>query len=126
MAWSITVKDADDYFKPNVHEHGLFWDKQKPNDKKWAFARAVVLLEASENRAMEDPDSDADSSSIHDDFAVFAQAVYMLQNVSRQQEPGRGGAVRKRKSKAEQEENPVIAPMATFFFRNSTAIMERG
>ncbi len=114
MAYTQTAVDADTYFKPNAHLLGRTWSEYKPEEKSAALAQAQQELELYTGRQMEDTNSGW-TYGPRDDYAVFEQAVFMLQNLHRANMTGGQRAVKLPKEDAGKEprQNDIgIAPMA--------------
>ena len=114
MAYTKDITNADAYFKPNAHLKGHTWSEFSQNDRKAALAQAQQELELYTGRQMVDPESDW-TYGARDDYAVFEQAIFMLENIHRRNAAGTVRAVKLPKKDAGREprqDDIGIAPMA--------------
>lgn len=126
LSWTKTVTDCDQYFLPNNHLKAYSYRKYTEDEKTAAFTQAVRELQVSQGRAMEDPDDD---DTYRDDYAVYEQTMYLLDNTSRQLEGGVPNVINLTSSEDKQEVNRVgvlIAPEALRYFAISRIKMVRG
>ena len=86
MAFTKTLADCDIYFYPNNHIKAYSWKKYDNDEKEAAFTQAIRELTVSEGRSMDDPTSDDDV--YRDDYAVYEQSLYILENTPRQLKAG--------------------------------------
>ena len=128
MVWTKTVTDVDEYFLPNNHIKAYSWRKYSADEKEAAFTQAVRDLQVSQGREMEDPDADTDV--YRDDYAVFEQSLYILENTPRQKAGGVPNVVDLTKSEDESEvlkrKGVLISPEALPFFAINRIKMVRG
>jgi hypothetical protein len=80
MAYTKTLRDADEYFHPDKHMAGTLYAEFLDNEKKAAFAEAQRMLEKYLARQLEDPDNDVQNYDIRDDYAHFEQMLHLLRN----------------------------------------------
>lgn len=80
MAYSKTITDANTYFAATNHVRALDWANYSTNERTGALAQAKRELELFIGRDVEDP---AASDHFRDDYAIFEQAMYILDNTVR-------------------------------------------
>jgi len=130
-----TIADADLYFSPDNHSRAADWSDHTPAARSGAFAQARRELEAFTGRDMQDPlDDDAGSaldtmtdSGIYgsrDDFAVYEQALEILDRQPRR-ETG-SSAKRLGKPKESETQGFRISPIALTYLRTNRIKMVRG
>ena len=127
MAWTKTVEDCNEYFKPNNHLKAYSYRKYEEDEKTAAFNQAVRELKVSQGRELEDPTSD--DQVYRDDYGVFTQAMYLLENTSRQLEGGVSSVIDLTSQDEKQETNRVgvlISPEALRYFAVNRLVMRRG
>lgn len=79
----VTVEEADAYFKPENHREGQAWDGlDDETAKQGLLTQAQRELELTQGRIMVTPDS-TDQLGPRDDYAVFEQALFLLENAPR-------------------------------------------
>ena len=126
MTWTKTVEDANEYFLPSNHIKSYSWRKYNKDDKVAAFAQAVRVLQASQGREMEDPDSDDDT--YRDDYAVYEQALFILENTPRQLSGGVPNVVNLVDDNNDELERKgvLISPDAAMYFAMNRIHLVRG
>ena len=92
MAYTKTITDADNYFKPNVHLKAGSWDVYSAGDKQAALAQAQRVLELHLNSDASDP---ATTDRYRWDYAIFEQALFMLEELPKRKTSGAGVVVSK-------------------------------
>ena len=80
MAYSKTITDANTYFSATNHVRALDWANYSTNERTGALAQSKRELELFIGRNVEDP---ASSDHFRDDYAIFEQAMYILDNTVR-------------------------------------------
>jgi len=85
MAFTKTVSDMDDYFKPNNHLKSYTYRKFDIDVQTAAFNQAKRELEVSLGTALVDPD---DGDTYRNDYALYEQSLYILENTPRQEVSG--------------------------------------
>ena len=78
MAYTKDIDDATTYF--DTHVKKLDWDNFGTDEKTAALVQAQRELEARLNRDMVDP---SDDDRYRDDYAVFEQALFLLEETVR-------------------------------------------
>lgn len=80
MAYSQDIDDANVYFAVTNHVRGLDWANYSTDERTGALAQAQRELELFIGRDAEDP---ATTDKFRDDYAIFEQAIYILDNTVR-------------------------------------------
>ena len=127
MAWTKTLADCDAYFVPNNHLKAYSYRQYDADVKEAAFNQAVRELKVSQGRELQDPTTD--DQVYRDDFGVFEQTIYLLDNTARQLEDGRTSVIDLTSQDEKQETNRVgvlISPEALRFFAVNRLVMRRG
>jgi len=127
MAYTKDIDDANTYFMSDNHLKSYDWTSFDTVQRTGALAQAQRELQVGLGRDMEDPVSDDDA--YRDDYAVFEQALYILENTPRKKE--RGGAavvdLADKDDKIEIKRKGVsIAPEAKQYFALNTIKVVRG
>lgn len=128
MAYTKTIEDAEDYFKPNNHLNAYDWRSYDEDTKNAAFNQAKRELQVSLNITLEDPASDSDRYRF--DYAHFEQALYILMNTPRQEEDGIDNVIDEG-DEDKDEKNPIrqgvlISPQAQRYLRINRIHISRG
>ena len=85
MAYTKTIDDCDDYFKPNMHLNAYDWRAHDKDVREAAFNQAQRELEVSLGSELEDPET---GDTYRCDYAHFEQALFILMNTARQESDG--------------------------------------
>ena len=80
MAYTKDIDDADLYFAATNHVRALDWANYSTDERTGALAQAKRELELFIGRDAEDP---ATTDRFRDDYAIFEQALYILDNTVR-------------------------------------------
>jgi len=118
MAYTKTLSDCDDYFKPNTHLNSYDWRSYDPDVQAAAFAQAKRELEVSLGVSLTDPEDD---DIYRCDYAHFEQALYILMNTPRQEVSGISNVIDEADGESESKKRPVrqgvlISPQAQRYF----------
>ena len=127
MAYTKDIDDANTYFKSDNHLKSYDWTGFDTVLRTGALAQAQRELQVSLGREMIDPDSDDDT--YRDDYAVFEQALYILENTPRKKERGAAAVVdiSDPDEKIEIKRKGIsIAPEAKQYFALNTIKVVRG
>ena len=81
MAYTKTVADADVYFRADTHLKASSWNKHDDDTKKAALAHAQRVLEMHLGRDADDP---ASTDRYRWDYAIFEQALFMIEDLPRE------------------------------------------
>ena len=84
--FTLGITDADAYFGPESHVSHKAWNAFSPEERKAAIAQAKREVRQWLGRDLEDPSSV--TAQIQDGYAVWEQALFILQNTDR---TGRSG-----------------------------------
>lgn len=126
-AYTKTIADADEYYYPNNHIKSYSWRAYEPDEQEAALAHAKRMLEVSLGRDLEDP---ASTDVYRDDYAVFEQALYILDNVPRQKSNGIDGVVDlvedNKEGEALKRKPILICPEAKQFLAHNIIRFARG
>lgn len=114
MAFTKTIDDADQYFYPSNHINSYDWRKYDSDTREAAFNQAKREIETILGAALSDP---VDGSYIRHDYALYEQALYILENTKRQEIDGQDDVIDMADSDKEKKEAPtrigvLLAPMA--------------
>ena len=126
MAWTITKDDMDAYFLPNNHIKAYSYRKYEDDEKNASFTQSVRELQVSQGREMEDP---AENDTYRDDYAVFEQALYILEETPRQLEGGVPQVIDLTDHEEKQlldRKGALICPEASRYFGMNRIKMVRG
>jgi len=129
MAYTKTIDDCDDYFKPKNHIKSNSWNKFLANDKEGAFNQALRELQVKLGRLLVDPSDD--DAVYRDDYGHFEQCIYILENTPRQEMSGVSSAIDIADSdetddKDNTRQGVLISPMAWRYFQRARIKMLRG
>ena len=117
--YTKTIVDADRYFSPNNHVKGFSWESFSPVEREAAVKQAEREIVVYLGRDLADP---ADSDVYRDDYAVFEQALFLLEKTPHESSPGGGGkkTIAREQEKEDIEKDGVgVSPMAVrFLFKN--------
>jgi hypothetical protein len=80
MAWTKTITDANAFFAATNHVRALDWVNYSTDERTGALAQAKRELELFIGRDAEDP---ASTDRFRDDYAIFEQALFILDNTVR-------------------------------------------
>ena len=80
MAYTKDITDANIYFGAASHVRATDWANIPTAERTAALAQAKREIEARLNRDLYDPD---DTDRYRDDYAVFEQALYLLEETVR-------------------------------------------
>lgn len=126
MAFTKTLADCEAYLKPGNHVKANTWKGFDPSQHEAAFVQAQRELMVSLGRELEDPDA---TDVYRDDYAVYEQALYILEMTPARSSPGTSQA----KTLADAKENKqldrtgvMISPMAQRFLALNRLKMVRG
>ena len=126
MAFTKTVADADNFFLPNNHIQAYEWRKYSTTDKTAAFTQALRELQANQGREMQDP---ATTDTYRDDYAVFSQALWILERTPRQLMDGQDEVIditKDDEKKNVERKGILICPEAKMYLGRSSIKMVRG
>ena len=126
MAYTKDIDDANEYFKSDNHLKSYDWTGYDTKLRVGALAQALRELQVGLGREMEDPDDD---DTYRDDYAVFEQALYILENLPRKKERGAAAVVdlAAKDDKLEIKRKGIsIAPEAKQYFALNTIKVVRG
>jgi len=125
--WTKTVADCELYFLPNNHLKAYSFRQYNKDDKLAAFTQAVRELQVSQGRLMQDPDLDSDI--YRDDYAVYEQVMYILDNTARQKASGMPMVIDLTSTDDKQDTKRIgvlIAPEALRYMQINRIKMVRG
>lgn len=80
MAYTKTITDANTFFAATNHVRALDWSNYSTDERTGALAQAKRELELFIGRDAEDP---ASTDRFRDDYAIFEQALYILDETVR-------------------------------------------
>jgi hypothetical protein len=80
MAYTKTITDANTYFAPSSHVRALDWANYTTDERQGALTQAKREIELFIMRDVEDP---AASDRFRDDYAIFEQAMFILDQTVR-------------------------------------------
>lgn len=101
--FTATLDDCEAYFAPDRDLRSKTWLGYSQQERKASFEQAKRDIRLSIGRDLYQTTNQADT--IRDDYAVFEQAIYLLQNLSRAKE--NRAVVDLTRSKAERAEPDV-------------------
>lgn len=135
--FGITVANklvqADAYYAVANHIRHFDWDGYSEDEQKAALLQAERELDAHIGMTLEDSYSNtsfpiAEWSSYRPDYAVFEQALYLLNNTARQRTASSGAELIE-SDQYQEDERTIgvgIAPEAMVFLRINRVQIERG
>ena len=127
MAWTKTKADCDTYFHPDNHVKSYNWRSYTVDEQNAAFNQAYRELTANQGRDLEDPTTD--TQVYRDDYAVYEQALWILQNTPRQGSSGVPQVIDLAKDEEKEildRKGVLISPDAKMYFELSSIKMVRG
>ena len=135
--FGITIAEkltqADAYYGVANHIRSLDWGSYVENEQKAALLQAEREIDAHLGIALEENYSEtsfpiSEYSSYRPDYAIFEQALYLLNNTARQRTSSSGAELIESEQYQEQERTigVGIAPEAMVFLRINRIQMERG
>lgn len=123
MAFTKTLDDCDNYYRPNNHVKGHKWEAFDDDLRNAAFTQAIREIKVYVNRALVDPIS---GDIYRDDYAVFEQALYMLENGNIQESPGSDNVVEIGRNEEFNPDDNWLSPQALRFLQMSMVKTARG
>lgn len=127
MAWTKNVQDADAYFSPKNHVKAENWKAFSSDEKQAGFNQAKRELELSLGRDLQDPSTS--TTRIRDDYALYEQALFILENSKRVSGKGASAVVdldKKKEGTREDKRGPLIAPEASRYLGINRLKIVRG
>lgn len=125
--YTKTIDDANIYFYPNNHIRAYNWRKYKNDEQIAALAQAKRIIILSSGREMQDPVS---TDIYRDDYAIFEQALWILENTPRQKSSGVAGTITLVKDAEEgnmMDRKPIlVCPEAQQYLSNNRIKFARG
>ena len=128
MAYTSTIDDCDDYFKPNNHLNAYDWRSYDPDVREAAFNQAKRELEVALGAELVDPSS---GDTYRSDYAHFEQSLYILMNTHRQEESGQSNVIDEADGEEDSKKQPIrqgvlISPQAKRYLKLNMIKMNRG
>ena len=124
MAFTKTISDCNDYYKPDNHVKANKWRAFDDVLRQAAFTQAQRDIKLYLNRTLEDPSASQDV--YRDDYAVFEQALYMLENGNIQKTAGASKAVKTGRNEEQREDDNWLSPQALRFLYVNRMRIARG
>ena len=124
MAFTKTLDDCDAYYRPNNHIKGNKWNAYDSEIRNAAFVQAQRDIKLYLNRTLEDPS--ASQAVYRDDYAVYEQALYMLENGNIQETTGAEGVVKIGRDEESTKDDNWLSPQAIRFLYINRLRMARG
>jgi len=129
MAYTKTLENCEDYFKPNNHIQSYSWRQYDEDVKNAAFNQAKRELQVALGGLLSDPSSEDDI--YRQDYAHFEQSLFILENTPRQEADGVSNVIDEGDEDACNDNNPtrtgvVIAPQAKRYLKLNMIKMPRG
>ena len=123
MAFTKTLDDCDAYYRPDNHIKANKWKAYDVELRNAAFTQAQRDIQVYLNRTLDDPQS---ADIYRDDYAVYEQALYMLENGNIQEKPGSDSVVKIGRNEEFQEDDNWLSPQALRFMQMSMVKVARG
>ena len=80
MPAAFSIEAADDYFRPDKHIAGRLWDRFDDEEKRAALSHARRVIERIMGDDLTAPAATADNSDVREDYALYEQALWILQH----------------------------------------------
>jgi hypothetical protein len=125
MAWTKTITDCDAYWRPDLRVKANKWRSFDEELRKAAFNQAVDEIKLYLNRTVEDPPTGT-TSIYRDDYAVYEQALYILENANIQKKAGQSSAVKIGRNEEQKEDDNWLSPQAVRYLYVSKLRIARG
>ena len=123
MAFTKTLDNCDAYYRPDNHIKANKWKAYDRELRNAAFVQAQRDLKVYLNRALDNPQ---DSDIYRDDYAVYEQSLYMLENGNIQTESGAGGVVKIGRDEEFNADDNWLSPQALRYMAMSMVKVVRG
>ena len=124
--YTKTRTDADRYFAPNNHVKAFTWEGFDAGERDAGLAQAQREIVVFLGRDLCDPE---DTDVYRDDYAVFEQALFLLENTPRTSAPGgtaKKTISREKKKEDEDKDGVDVSPMAVRYLAKNRKKAVRG
>jgi hypothetical protein len=123
MAFTKTISDCNAYYQPDNHVKANKWRAFDDVLRNAAFVQAQRDIKVYLNRTLDDPLS---ADIYRDDYAVYEQALYMLENGNIQKTAGASKAVKIGRNEEHREDDNWLSPQALRYMQMSMVKIARG
>ena len=124
MAWTKTRDDCDAYWRPDLRVKANKWRGYDDELRDAAFNQAVDDLKLYLNRTLCDPS--AGQGIYRDDYAVYEQALYILENTNIQELAGADAVVKIGRNEEFRVDDNWLSPQALRYLYVSRLRVARG
>ena len=129
MAWTKTKSDADTYFGLNNHVKHYEWVSYSDGMRTAAFTQSLRTLESVLGVTLSD-ETITTNSGYRPDYAVYEQAIWILENTeiknSKEQAPAVINLTSDEKSQTTERKEILLSPEARRYLRMNFIKIARG
>ena len=123
MAFTKTIDDCDSYYRPDNHIKANKWKSFDAELRKAAFTQAQRDVIVYLNRTLDNPQT---NDIYRDDYAIYEQALYMLEHGNIQKDAGSDGVVKIGRNEQFKADDNWLSPQALRYMAVSKVKVARG